>query len=115
MGFFSEFFRQFLPRRARNNSLKSPQSLNDTNNRDSTNSRSKSVSSGNNFITTNKSAKPGFTNAFISEPQHSSKYAKTFKHNEEGRRYHGIEEVAYLLPNDDDGIYHNINTEILVK
>jgi hypothetical protein len=26
-----------------------------------------------------------------------------FKYNEEGRRYHGDDEVAYMLPNDDDG------------
>jgi hypothetical protein len=34
----------------------------------------------------------------------SSKEGKSFKIDEDGRRYHGYDESAYLLPNDDDGI-----------
>lgn len=33
----------------------------------------------------------------------SSKEGKSFKYNEAGRRYHGHDDIAYVLPNDDDG------------
>jgi hypothetical protein len=26
-----------------------------------------------------------------------------YKYNEDGRRYHGKDDIAYILPNDDDG------------
>jgi hypothetical protein len=35
--------------------------------------------------------------------QQSSKEGKGFKYNEDGRRYHGNEEVVYIMPNDEDG------------
>lgn len=33
----------------------------------------------------------------------SSKEGKSFKFNEAGRQYHGMDDVAYVFPNDDDG------------
>lgn len=35
--------------------------------------------------------------------QISDEDSKSFKYNESGRKYYEDEDVAYLLPNDDDG------------
>jgi hypothetical protein len=43
------------------------------------------------------------THKFVTTPTSSSK--SNFKYNEDGRRYHGNEHVAYVLPNDDDGMH----------
>lgn len=33
----------------------------------------------------------------------SSKEGKSFKYNGAGRRYHGHDDIAYVLPSDNDG------------
>lgn len=41
----------------------------------------------------------------------SKEEGKDFKYNENGRRYHdGKDDVAYILPNDDDGMYQCIQS-----
>lgn len=58
----------------------------------------KSLSSNSKKITYNAE------NSEKSQETSSSRDGKSFKFNEDGRRYHGNDEVAYPLPNDDDGI-----------
>jgi hypothetical protein len=46
---------------------------------------------------------PLISSNITSSSQYNSEENYRYKYNEDGRRYHGDEMVAYLLPNDDDG------------
>jgi hypothetical protein len=52
------------------------------------------------------------TSPVVASSMQSSKEGKDFKYDEAGRRYNSNADVAYMLPNDDDG---NKMTDILYK
>lgn len=93
MGLFSTYFKQLFSRRERRTSASSS----------SKNKKSTNNSLRKNSITT--ASNNQITATTISTSHQSSKEGHSFKYNEDGRRYHGNDEVAYVLPNDDDGIY----------
>lgn len=62
----------------------------------------KSKRQSENFSYTNKSSKME-TEPSLQQLPTTSNEGKDFKYNEAGRRYHGNDEVAYSMPNDDDG------------
>lgn len=112
MGLFSEIFKQLVYRKEKNK--KKHASFDGNNTIEAKKSLlknkifSKNVESGWAVIGPNRSPQKKLV---ISRSVLSSLLQKTsstiegkgFKYNEDGRRYHGNEEIAYMLPNDDDG------------
>jgi hypothetical protein len=88
MGIFSTFFGQLLSRKSKRNSTQPKSNF----------LHKRAHSSGMNTESLNDSTA-------TTSKQSSTKEGRDFKYNEDGRRYHGNNEVAYVLPNDDDGMY----------
>lgn len=86
MGIFSNFFRR-LSRREGRKKAKSTLSFNQK----QKNALMENSASSSNSISPTTSLVP------------NSKDGKSFKYNDAGRQYHGMDDVAYVLPNDDDG------------
>lgn len=100
MGLFSKIFKQLLSRADNSSSTKSATSSNKSNG----NSKKKRPTSKSS-ISRNVSLQQQEVRSTSTNLSHSSnsKDGMSFKYNEEGRRYHDYEEVAYMLPNDHDG------------
>lgn len=107
VGVFARFFRQLIPndykdkntRSKTNRDKKRSQSIALKNfNSSSTATSSSSISSSQRVTKSTATIDTSY-----SQQQQSSREGKSFKYNEDGRRYHGIDEIAYILPNDDDG------------
>lgn len=92
MAFFTTFFKQAFSKKSRKNSSMASCKAGSSN---------KKIKGTSSFSSRANSTME--TNSINSLRQGSTKDGHSFKYNEEGRRYHGNDEVAYILPNDDDG------------
>jgi hypothetical protein len=91
MLFFTTFFKQVFSKKDRKNPSLAPCKA----------SVGKKLRGASSF--SSKANSVAETESISSMRQGSTREGHTFKYNEEGRRYHGNDEVAYILPNDDDG------------
>jgi hypothetical protein len=98
MGLFSNYFKQLFAKRERRSSTTSS----------SWNGGGKNNKSTSNSLTKKSNSIASNNQISVITSQQSSKEGHSFRYNEDGRRYHGNEEVAYVLPNDDDGLYYMI-------
>lgn len=94
MSFFSALKLIFSKKEKTSASLKNADSSKRLNNKE--NSKSMSSSEKTSSITNSK------MDSISGDSKQLSSSGKNYKYRD-GRRYHGNEEVAYLLPNDDDG------------
>lgn len=111
MGLFSNTFKQLLFTVDKKNN----RSLSDRSSTSNDNKKKRGViklfSSRNLSLQASKNKKESISNtantdtstSSIQSSQKTSKEGRSFKYNAVGRRYHGDDEVAYFLPNDDDG------------
>lgn len=108
MGIFSEFFRQLLSKKDKRNNAKpgaaseKNRSINTKNNFSSNKIFSAGTKSSSSGMDVKSTASANLSSSL--QQKTSSKEGKSFKYNEDGRRYHGNDEVAYVMPNDDDGM-----------
>jgi hypothetical protein len=98
MIFFSGFIRQLLSKKEKKESA-----LSSISNNNRKNSISKILSASNKLLSSEMEYKSAVTSP-ISSLKQSSKDGYNFRYNEDGRRCHGNEDAAYMMPNDDDGI-----------
>jgi hypothetical protein len=98
MNIFTDCFKQLSTKKGKT-AESSLASSNSNNLKEKETSTAKNMSTTSESLFHNESTVADATN--VSDK--NVKEGKSFKYNEVGRRYHGNEEVAYLLPNDDDG------------
>jgi hypothetical protein len=105
MGVFSEFFKQLLSKKDRKK-ISSSNSSDKSINKKPTSSSTKSFSGTKSSLGIMESRSTTSSSPATTSPlkKVSTKEGKSFKYNEAGRRYHGNDDVAYVMPNDDDGM-----------